>query len=529
MPDTAISPALTPRNTDQIPSPTSGPGAFFQQLQGGILATPDAKVFGADGQAVHYPDLLATIAKLAVKLPASSPLCDQVVAICTQKTPAGLAAVLAALAAGQAYAPLDPTHPSTRLLHILDDLHPAALIVDDVTAPKLLGWAEATGTLLINLSTLSDPIRSKGLPPTTGPSQTLAAVLHTSGSTGTPKRVEITASALDVFQDWVVQELDLRPGDCLLSHAPFAFDLSFLDIYASLMAGANLVLADAQAARNGARLLTLLNDCKVTIWHSAPSALKLLAETAATTVFPDLRCVLFAGEPMPDKTLQRLFHLFPNARFINIYGCTETNDTFFYDVPRHATPSPLPLGAPLPYVDYLIIDPAGIPLTGPCEGELWVRCPTMMRGYGNAALTARAMVHHKGRRYFRSGDQVRRDATGCLHFVGRNDSMVKLSGVRVDLNEIETLLLSHPKVGEAACFLTETAAGKELNAWISTSSNTAGAPDLTTLDLRKHLAAHLPAASLPRRYEILSEPLPKNSNGKTCRKQLAVRAMEDIA
>ena len=506
----------------------SGSRALFEQLHHEMIATPDAVVTGSDGDQMGYPALLAEVAFLQRCLPSpklaghSAQEAEETIALCCRKTPRGLAALLSVLASGRAYAPLDPTHPQARLTGILEDLRPAALILDDSTVPLLADWAKETGTPLLNLSDLPQTAPNPQEPVIA--EQQLAAVLHTSGSTGKPKRAEIEAEALNIFQDWVVDELSLCIDDCLLSHAPFAFDLSFLDIYGALMAGAGLTLADAKTARNGARLLELITSSEVTVWHSAPSALKLLAEAAGNQVLPQMRCVLFAGEPMPARTLQKLFVIFPNARFINIYGCTETNDTFFYEVPRINTPHLLPLGRKLPYVDYVIVDAKEQPQEGACEGELWVRCLTMMRGYADAELTRRATVEHQGQTYYRSGDQVRRDDEGLLHFVGRNDTIVKLNGVRVDLNEVDHLLQSHPKVDEGASFLVETDAGKQLQAWVTSADES-----LTSLDLRLLLGKQLPAAALPRSYRITADPIPKNSNGKACRRQLATLAQQPPA
>ncbi len=491
----------------------SGPRGLFESLQYVMAATPDAVVTGSDGNSLCYISLLDVVSQIRSNLPLATQA-EETIAICTAKTPAGLAAILAVMETGRAYAPLDPTHPSARLTKIVSGLQPAALIVDASTHALLAPWARDSGTPLIDLAQVGDC--AEIAPDLQVAQQDLAVVLHTSGSTGEPKRVEIEAEALNVFQDWVVDELSLRIDDCLMSHAPFAFDLSFLDIFGALMAGASLTLADAKTARNGARLLDLIARTNVTVWHSAPSALKLIAEAAGEQSYPQMRCVLFAGEPMPNRVLQKLFTIFPQARFINIYGCTETNDTFFYDVPRLNTPHQLPLGRKLPHVDYLIVDGDGQPLEGPCEGELWVRCLTMMRGYADTALTERATAQHCGQTYYRSGDQVRRDNVDLLHFIGRNDTIVKLSGVRVDLNEIDVLLQSHPSINEAASFLTETEEGRLLNAWVSCPDGS-----LNSLDLRLMLAKHLPTAALPRSYTISPDPVPKNSNGKACRRQLA--------
>ncbi|MBV2358171.1 AMP-binding protein [Thalassococcus sp. CAU 1522] len=493
-----------------------GTHAFYRRLRAEMRHMPHAVVHGSDGSAMTYSALLDRSDLIRERLPGPGRKAEESIAICAAKSPDCLAAVLAVLSTGQAYAPLDPTHPVARLTTILDDLQPGAVIVDASTHDMIAPWARAQQIPLVDLSCMPEREFSTPIRPVAVAQQDLAALLHTSGSTGKPKRVEIEAHALNLFQDWVVEELSLRIDDCVLSHAPFAFDLSFLDIYATLMAGAGLVLADARTARNGARLCQLMEQAGVTVWHSAPSALKLLAESAGDQVMPWMRCVLFAGEPMPARVLKRLFAIFPNARFLNIYGCTETNDTFFYEVPRQATPDPLPLGRKLPYVDFLLVDAEDREIIGAGEGELWVHCPTMMRGYSDPELTARALVCLNGRQYYRSGDLVRRDAAGMIHFVGRIDTVVKLSGVRVDLNEVDQALAAYPGVDEALCFVTRSGDGTVLNAWVTTQSD-----ELNSLDLRLHLMKTLPAAAIPRNFTISLLAVPRNSNGKACRRLLA--------
>lgn len=497
--------------------------SFFELLRAEMLRMPDA-IIASPGCRATYGEVLDMVGAIRAGLPEARDDSERTIAICAEKSPETVAAILASLAGGFAYAPLDPAHPDTRLTEVLEDLRPALLIVDAESGWRLGAWAADHGMAMMDLSHFSAPMQgpvpdplplsSPRVAPAAG--QALAAVLHTSGSTGKPKRVLIEAPALVVFQEWAVEELSLEFDDCLFSHAPFAFDLSFLDLFAALASGAGIALADTATARNGARMIAMLREHDVTVWHSAPSALRLLAEAAGDTILPGLRCVLFAGEPMPARLLRRLFRIFPNARFINIYGCTETNDTFFYDVPRDNTPDPLPLGHKLPYVDCLIMDDAGHPVTGEGEGELWVRCPTMMRGYHDPDLTAQVTGWHDGRAYFLSRDRVRRSGAGTLEFVGRMGSIVKLNGVRVDLNEVETLLLGHPQVDEAAAYIDPRPEGYVLNAYVASRVDI-----LNSIDLRLHLAKRLPKAAIPRRFIISDQGIPKNSNGKSCRRMLA--------
>lgn len=491
---------------------------FFEMLREEMQKTPGAEV-GTLTDKASFAEVLDMANVIRCLLQDVGNESDAVVAICAEKNPRSVAAILGALSSGIAYAPLDPTHPDTRLSNILDDLAPSVLMVDDANRSRFEVWARRSGTQLLSLSKLPDSAPDQ--PAASGARQSLAAVLHTSGSTGKPKRVLIEAPALDAFQSWVVDEICIDIDDCVLSHAPFAFDLSFLDIFASLAGGASLALADAKTARNGPKLVEMMQQKNVTIWHSAPSALKLVAEAAGGITMPNLRCVLFAGEPMPIRLLRQLFRIFPNARFINIYGCTETNDTFFYDVPRLNTPDPLPLGRKLPYVDYMLMDRNEQPISEEGEGELWVNCPTMMRGYSDQMLTAKATGWCDGARYYRTGDTVRRDTDGVVHFIGRNDTIVKLSGVRVDLNEIEASLLAHPMVDEVAAYVDKSGDTGVLNAFVSSKSD-----ELNSIDLRLYLMKRLPTVAIPRKFTISIQEVPKNSNGKACRRMLEQEIIE---
>lgn len=486
-----------------------GASDLARELLARLAARPDGRI-ATEGTAQGFPGIVTQAALLQAAMAGTG---TRPVAICAAKQPGAIAAVLAVLAAGRAYAPLDPAHPDVRILAILDGLLPGAVLVDAEAADRLADWAGRTGTPLIPLD--AEAARSCDLPC----AEALAAVLHTSGSTGVPKQVLIEAPAIRVFADWVRAEFGLCAADRVLSHAPLAFDLSFLDIFAALHVGADIVLADAAVAQSGERLARMVDEQGVTFIHGAPSALALMTAAAGDQVFPAVRAVLFAGEPMPADVLARIFAIFPAARVVNIYGCTETNDTFFYDVPRQETPDPLPLGLPFPYTDYILMTDAGHVAEPGEAGELWVRCPSMMAGYADPKATAAAFATHDGKRYFRSRDRVRLGADGLLHFLGRVDNVVKLRGYRIDLGEVETCLRAHPAVAEAAVFVSGQDSEAHLVAAISLRDDAANG-----LTLRLHAMQALPAYAIPKRFDLSRDPLPRNSNGKICRRILAARA-----
>ncbi len=495
---------------DQFGLPGQGTMQMGLRLMAAIAGNPAGRLIGGDGQVISHADMPQAVATWQRRY---GDLPDGAIAICAAKSPHVIAALLGTLAAGRPYAPLDPSHPDERLTMILEMLAPAALVVDDPTALRIGPWARARGITLLHLDgTITPAEAARAAPPPEGAS----AVLHTSGSTGQPKQVRIAAAALHAFALWVRDEFGVGPDDCLLSHAPLAFDLSFLDVLSGLDAGASVALADTDCARNGERLLRLIEDAGVTFLHGAPSAFALMMGAAEGRSFPAIRAVLFAGEPMPAPVLQQIFVAFPNARVVNIYGCTETNDTFFYDVPRTGTPDPLPLGRPLPYVDYLIVDEYGAPVPAGHEGELWLDCPTLMQGYSEPKLNSAAFAEWQGRRWFRSRDRVRMDDEGLLHFLGRADSVQKINGHRVDLTEVETCLAAIDGLRELAVFVALRDGTRQLECAAQTDGR-----QIRPLDLRMHAMRVLPPAAIPRRFALSADPLPKNSNGKICRRTLA--------
>jgi acyl-coenzyme A synthetase/AMP-(fatty) acid ligase len=235
-----------------------------------------------------------------------------------------------------------------------------------------------------------------------------------------------------------------------------------------------------------------------------------------------VRHVMFTGDAMPADLLGRVRRLFPRAALHNIYGCTETNDSFVHRVdalPGHD--APVPIGRPIAGVTAAVLDGDGLPLAGPGTGELVVRTPFQAGGYLDRRLDEGRFVPAPAGmpagRYYRTGDLVRRDAAGLLTLVGRADFQVKVRGVRVNTEEVEAVLTQHEEVLEAAvAALPDRVAGHRLYALIRRTPYAA----VNSLGLRQHCAARLPRAAIPGRIEIVDEPLPRTSTGKLDRKQI---------
>jgi acyl-coenzyme A synthetase/AMP-(fatty) acid ligase len=342
--------------------------------------------------------------------------------------------------------------------------------------------------------------------------------------------VPLPMSAIDRFTDWACARFGLSPGRTVLNYAPLNFDLCFLDIWATLKGGGCVALVDQDRAANAAYLLELLSSLDVHVIQAVPMFYRLLADTALPNgrCFPGVRHVIFTGDSMPSACLAMLPELFPEARLYNIYGCTETNDSFIHEVDRSARlTGPVPIGEPLPGVDALIIDDEDAALDRPGLGELLVSTPFQTPGYLGADLNQGKFLVRGGagavRTYFRSGDLVRRHDDGSITLEGRKDFHVKVRGIRVNTEHVERVLLDHGDVLESAVVaMPDPVAGHRLHATVRRRSNSG----LNSLRLFQHCARNLARGAVPSTIAVADTGLPRTPTGKVDRRQIRKTLLE---
>ncbi|MEV6948447.1 AMP-binding protein [Streptomyces sp. NPDC051172] len=349
-------------------------------------------------------------------------------------------------------------------------------------------------------------------------------VLTTSGSTGTPKTVPLTADAVRRFTAWAGDRFGIRPGLTVLNHAPLNFDLCLLDVWTTLAHGGTVLLCDPAHAANGRYLAELIRSEPVHLVQAVPIVHRLLIEAAGDRPLAGVRHVVVTGDTLPRRDVLRLPDLFPGARLYNVYGCTETNDSFLYEIdPARLPEGPLPLGDPLPGVGTLVRTDDGTELAGPGRGELYVSTPFQSPGYLTASEGAAArfgphpLDPADGRRWYRTGDLVERGTDGHLRLRGRDDFQVKVRGTRVDPQDVERVLLEHPDAAEAAVLAVPDEPGG--HALLAVVRRTPGS-DLNSLVLRGHCARRLVPAAIPATLRVTDAPLPRTSTGKVDRTAL---------
>ena len=448
------------------------------------------------------------------------------VGVWMRKSADSVAAIGGILARGAAYIPVDPGAPPSRNAFILEDAGVAAVIIERRFVEPLRG--ALAGRPVPPALEVEEPgggdglrgalqaTRSPAVPTATPAADDLAYVLYTSGSTGTPKGVMLSHRNATSFVDWCLRTFSPTPQDVFSSHAPFHFDLSILDLWASLGSGASVVLVGEEAGKDPAKMVPLIAEHRISIWYSAPSILALLVQHGGIGRLDasGLRLVLFAGEVFPVKHLRALVRLLPAPRYFNLYGPTETNVCTFHEVPREIPEDrtePYPIGRTCDHLRSRVVSPEGADLPPGQEGELCIAGPAVMQGYWKRPELTEAsfLPSQDGERWYRTGDVVVLEDDGVHRFVGRRDRMVKRRGYRIELGEIEAGLYGHPAVREAAVIALQGEDGVRIKAFVGVGDGRR--PSL--IEIKRFCAERLPLYMVPDQFSFQGS-LPKTSTDK---------------
>jgi amino acid adenylation domain-containing protein len=458
---------------------------------------------------------LATYAqRLAARLLAEGLQPEGLVAICVRRCPEMVGSVLAVMIAGGAYVPMDPRHPVARLETILADSAASFLLI----APEL---QLHTSARILNPFAEQPAV-------TPGPAHitpaSLAYVIYTSGSTGQPKGVAIEHGALVNLLRSMQQTPGLTADDVLVAITTLAFDIAALELLLPLITGAKLVIATTAEVQDGRQLLALLERTRATVLQATPGAWRILIDAGwsapKNTALQPLRA-LCGGEALPRDLANRM--LARAGEVWNLYGPTET--TIWSTATRvHAGTGALPIGPPVANTQLYVLDPHLAPPPIGVIGELFIAGAGLARGYWNRPeLTAGKFVPNPftGGRMYATGDLARWLDDGSLQLLGRADFQVKVRGYRIELDEIESAIRTHPRVVDAIVThsKSDTTGTTRLTAYLAAGEQTEAQSNQLIAQVRDTLERTLPEFMLPNAFVTLPA-LPLNTNGKVDRHAL---------
>lgn len=416
---------------------------------------PDKIALEDSCRTLTYHELLQRSMRLSDELEQAGIKNKDPVIILIPKSVDAVIGIVATTFCGGVYVPVDINSPIERLKAIFQKLGGAFIVCSEATL-SIASQLESDKKRIVCLRSDNhrknpdedmQKLRARALGRIKNViDQDPCYVIFTSGTTGVPKGVTISHRSVIDYIDWARSYYPIRKQHRLASQAPFYFDNSTLDLYLAFSTGASLHLPPEKIFYFPKMTIEYLNTKKITTVFWVPSVIVAIANSGILEkVRPKyLKHVLFAGEQMPVPQINTWVRALPGVLFSNLYGPTEiTVDCTAYTFFDIYEGDLLPIGHPCRNTDVLILNDTG----KECEvgelGELYVRGTSLSLGYWNdREKTNEAFVQNPLESRFRdivyrTGDLVKKDDFGCIFFVGRRDSQVKVNGYRIELGEIE--------------------------------------------------------------------------------------------
>jgi len=489
-----------------------------QRIQAQARENPLRTAVTARGRTLTYGELDERSTRLAEALKSRGLKSEVAVAVCMERCPELLVALLAVLRTGAYYVPLDPGYPAERLRFVLADSKAALILTNTESSRRLVPGAVP----IFDVDQDWESRATVSAPDVDLQPLNLAYAIYTSGSTGMPNGVAISHGALGNYLSWCEQTYDLSKGRGVIVQSPIGFDLTVTTLLAPLCVGQRLILLDGQeTAEELARLLQ--KDSDFTLLKVTPSHLRMLNELLQSQDFEAaVNTVVVGGENLLNRHIDLWRQHAPQTRLINEYGPTEaTVGCSTYEVTAGDLASgAVPIGQAIANAKLYVLDSVMQPVPFASTGELYIGGAGLARGYlGRADLTASRFVPDPfaatpGTRLYRTGDLATFDFDSKLYFLGREDEQVKLRGHRIELAEIEQALRQHPGVSDAAVILREYADQKQLLAYVAARS-----PWPESEQLRNFLSDRMADYMVPSRVLVLDR-LPLTFHGKVDKRAL---------
>lgn len=480
---------------------------------------PSKVAFSDERRSLTYKQVRSESRRIATAL-AHAGLFAQPIAVYLDKCVESVTSFFGVACSGNFYTPLDTKMPHARIEKIMGTLRPRAIVTDEDHVEEARQFARDASIVVYEQAQqeeADDQAIDEAIEKVMDGD--VAYVLFTSGSTGTPKGVVVSHRALMDFVEWAAEKFCFDQNTSFGSQTPFYFSMSIWDIYVTLRCGGSCHIIPQELFMFPAKLLDHLNERGINTLVWVPSALCLVANMRALEKHRvnGLRAVLFGGEVMPVKQLNRWIEKYPEVRFVNIYGPTEVTDTFMsYTVDRaFEDGESLPLGEPRANHRVLVLDAHDESIGQGGVGELCVAGAGLACGYyNNEQQTEGAFVQNPlNNAYpeivYRTGDLVRYNSFGELVYVSRKDNQIKHMGHRIELGEVETALVSVEGI-DAGCCLYDGSKSCIVAFYTGSKSE-----DELGVELNKLLPGYMAPGKRVRMNEM-----PYNLNGKIDRARL---------
>ncbi|WP_337866662.1 amino acid adenylation domain-containing protein [Ignavibacterium sp.] len=495
----------------------------FSLFKEQVFKNPKAVAVSFNSINQTYSKLYDESEKISALLQLSGVKSGDIVAICMNRSPEMISALLGIVKAGAAYLPLDPMFPDKRLEYMLNDSGTNYLLTESSLFQK---FNQFKGKFI----DISEVKQIKKLDQTNDLSRpdSLAYVIYTSGSTGNPKGVQILHSSLTNFLLSMQKTPGLSSEDNVLALTTLSFDISGLEIFLPLITGAGITIASKDEAKDAKELLKKIKKDNITVVQATPSSWEMLIDSGWNE---NLNIKALCGgealtRELADKILDRVDELW------NMYGPTET--TIWSSCAKVTKEDTIHIGKPITNTQFYIVDnnlnfcPPGVP------GELLIGGAGLSIGYLNKPeLTVEKFIvnpfdKEKKTKVYRTGDLVKLNSKMQIEFLGRIDSQVKIRGFRIELDEIEAVIKQSELVKDCAVVVKEINNDKKIVAYMILD-NPIDKEEITQQikKIRENAIQKLPDYMIPSLIIDINK-FPLTPNNKIDKKALAELKISDV-
>lgn len=486
--------------------------AFLAQAQ----QTPDAIAIICGDMKVSYGALMRRAASIGSALPSTESGHQPIIAVMLERSPDSIAAMLAVMRSGAAFLPLDPSYPLDRIAYMLGDAEVEIVLSTRALRGRLPEGGK--GEFVAVEDIVERRQASLRASDRQHPHGELAYVIYTSGSTGQPKGVMCTQAGIMNRLTWMRDTFGIASTDRVLHKTPISFDVSVWEIFLPLISGASCVLAKQDGHLDPDYLAHEIDAQQVSVAHFLPTMLQRFMDDRLDHGYRHLRHAFCGGETLHSKTVSQ-FLAGSNAALHNVYGPTEASIGVTCWDATARTDGIVPVGRPISNVEIRILNERLETVADGQTGEIFIGGVQLAKGYlKRPALSAERFVPDpdgNGSRLYRTGDLGRWLSDGNLEFLGRRDHQHKLRGYRIELEEIEAVLMAHPRIVRAVTVIGLVNHQESLIAYVAASAP----PATLTAELLTLLRAKLPHYMVPSTIMVMPD-LPVEPNGKVSRSGL---------
>lgn len=425
-----------------------------------------------------------------------------------------ISSILAVVKSGACFIPIDPTYPSNRIEHMLNNSEAKLLITNKYLSIKEYHQNQ----VLVDYDNLDiyDDFNKENLKCINN-SEDLVYVIYTSGSTGEPKGVEIKHKNLCNFITGIKDVIDFNSNKVMISVTTICFDIFELEIWGALTSGQTMVIASEEEQNIPQKLNKLCLKYNVDMIQTTPARYSLLLEDKENLeFFNNLKDILVGGEQFTENLLLELKQ-YTNAQIFNMYGPTET--TIWSTVKDLTKETAITIGRPISNTQVYVLDKDLKPVPIGITGELYIAGDGVGRGYlKNPQATKEKYIQNpfiEGSIMYKTGDVCKFNKLGELICLGRIDNQVKIRGLRIELDEIEKRILEYPFINKAKVVKQMIGNREIISAYYIAKRR------IRISELRNHLKRYLPNYMIPSYFTALND-FPYTPNGKIDKKALPI-------